>query len=142
MSSPLDPDTYKGMLGTLHARSQELVERAGESHSQRPQSYAADPFHGYPPPFPDAKNDPERVYFTMVGNPYTSCIRSIDELEPMTLSELVMDSHHRGKFLLVKFETNTGCKRLSASACVQDAQSDLECLSISFVCMNLDVGHS
>jgi tetratricopeptide (TPR) repeat protein len=142
MSSALDPDTYNGILGTLQARSQELAERAGESHSQRPQSYAADPFHGYPPPFPDAKDDLERVYFTMVGNPYTPCIRSIDELESITLSELVMDSHHRGKFLLVKLETDTGCKRLSASACVRDIQSDLEYLGISFVCMNLDVGHS
>jgi len=139
--SPLDPDTYEGILKTLQARSQDLVERAGESHVQRPQSYADDRFNGYPPPFPDARDDPERVYFTMIDSPYAPCIISIDELEPITLSELVMGSHHRGKFLLVKFETDRGCARLSASACVRDSQSDVECLALNFVCMDLDVGH-
>ena len=140
-SSPLDPDTYDGMLRTLQHRTQDIAEKAGQSHVQRPQDFAADPFHGYPPPFPDAKDDPERVYFTMIDNPHPPCTASIGELEPITLSELVMDSHHRGKFLLVRFERDTGCKRLSASACVRDSQSDVECLSISFVCMNSDVGH-
>jgi tetratricopeptide (TPR) repeat protein len=140
-TSPLDPVAYEWILKSLQARSQDLVERAGESHVQRPQAYAADKFDGYPPPFPDARDDPERVYFTMIDNPNAPCILSIDELEPMTLSELVMGSHHRGKLLLVKFETDRGCARLSASACVRDGQSDVECLAPNLVCMNLDVGH-
>lgn len=123
-SSPLDPDTYDGMLRTLQYRTQDIAEKAGQSHVQRPQDFAADPFHGYPPPFPDAKDDPERVYFTMIDNPHPPCTLSIDELEPITLSELVMDSHHCGKFLLVRFERDTGCKRLSASACVTDQTPD------------------
>lgn len=139
--SPLDPVAYEGILRTLQARSEDIVERAGESHIQREQSYAADRFDGYPPPFPDAKDDPKRVYFTMIDKPYAPCTLSIDELEPMTLSELVMGSHHRGKFLLVKFESDRGCARLSASACIRDSHFDVECLGVNFVCMNLDVGH-
>ena len=137
----MEPDTHEGLRSTLQARNEELAGRAGESHVQRPQSYAADRFHGYPAPFPDAKDDPDKIYFTMVDNPYAPCVASIDELEPVVLSELVMGSHHRGKFLLVKLERNMGCGRLFVSACVRDSQSDVECLSLSFVCMNEEVGH-
>lgn len=76
-SSPLDPDTYDGMLRTLQHRTQDIAEKASQSHVQRPQDFAADPFHGYPPPFPDAKDNPERVYFTMIDNPHPPCTLSV-----------------------------------------------------------------
>ncbi|KAG0652980.1 SET domain-containing [Hyphodiscus hymeniophilus] len=37
-----------------------------------------------------------------VGHPYPPCIASIEDLQPMELSELRMDTHHRGRVLTVR----------------------------------------
>lgn len=141
MSYPLSASGWDVLLKRIETRNQALKQQAGEKHVKRPQSYAADRFNDQPPPTPQAHNDPDSCYFIIVDNPSPPCIRSIDELEPVALSELEMNSHHRGKFLLVRLVRNMGCGRTSAFACIADGNWDVECLKLSFVCMNLDVGH-
>jgi tetratricopeptide (TPR) repeat protein len=40
-----------------------------------------------------------------VGQPYPPCTASLDDLEPMKLADLKMETHHRGRKLLVKRES-------------------------------------
>jgi tetratricopeptide (TPR) repeat protein len=40
-----------------------------------------------------------------VGQPYPPCTASLSELEPMNMSDLRMETHHRGRMLIVKRES-------------------------------------
>lgn len=46
--------------------------------------------------------DQEGVIAYAVGTPYPPCMLSVQELQPMEMSELKMETHHRGRVLSVK----------------------------------------
>lgn len=129
------------LLAPIQARSKKLSQQAGSPHVKRTNRFVAEWFHRPLPPAPPVKNDSGGSWFIMVDNPFPPCVRSIDELEPVSLSDLVVNDHHRGKFLLVRLAKDTGCGRTAAVALVCDKNLEFELLKLPFVCMNLDVGH-
>ena len=141
MSGFPPPQGLDALLAIIEARNQKLSQQAGSPHVKRTHSFAAECFNRPLPPAPPVKNDSGGTWFIMVDNPFPPCVRSIDELEPVSLSDLVMNDHHRGKFLLVRLVKDTGCGRTAAFALVFDKNLEFELLKLPFVCMNLDVGH-
>lgn len=129
------------LLAVVEARNQKLRQQAGSPRVNRSLSFAAECVHRPLPPTPEVKNNNGGSWFIIVDKPFPPCVRSIDELEPIFLSELVMEDHHRGKVLLVKLVQDTGCGRTAAFALFCDKNSDFELLKLPFVCMNIDVGH-
>jgi hypothetical protein len=130
---------YGALVKVAKARNHALKQQAGNQHVKRPQTYAAELLSGRPLPSPT--HDPSSTYFITIDHPSPSCVKSINELEPVTLSELVMGSRHRGKFLLVTFLGDVGSGRTNAFACVADTNMHFKCLELPFICMNSDVGH-
>jgi hypothetical protein len=127
----------------IEARNQALKQQAGNQHVKRPQNYAADGFNArpLPPPTHQPSSETSGRYLITMDHPSPPCVKSIDELEPVTFSDLVMDSHHRGKFLLALLVGDIGSGRTNAFACIADTTIEWERLKLPFVCMNLDVGH-
>jgi tetratricopeptide (TPR) repeat protein len=130
---------YGELVEVAKARNHALKQQAGNQHVKRPRTFAAELLSGTPLPPP--AHEASWNYFITIDHPSPPCVKSIDELEAVTLSELVMGSHHRGKFLLVAFLGDGGSGRTNAFACVADTNMDFECLKLPFICMNSDVGH-
>jgi tetratricopeptide (TPR) repeat protein len=131
------------LLAVIEIRNKALRQQAGSQHVERLRRFAVECFHQPLPPAPSVKNTSGNGnnWFIMLDNPFPPCVRSIDELEPVSLSDLVMDQHHRGKFLLVRLAKDMISGRTTAFACVCDQKLEFELLKLSFVCLNLDVGH-
>ena len=141
MSSHPPAQGLDALLAVIEARNRTLRRKAGSPHVKRPHNFVQECFQRQLPPAPSIKNDSSGSWFITVDNPFPPCVRSINELELASLSDLVMDDHHRGKFLLVRVFKDLGCGRTAAFALVCDQNYDFELLKLPFICMNLDVGH-
>jgi tetratricopeptide (TPR) repeat protein len=59
-----------------------------------------------------------------IGEPYLPCIKKLDELEPMKLKDLQMETHHRGHFISLRRVSPVAILEASSWAVVQDMSSD------------------
>jgi hypothetical protein len=57
-----------------------------------------------------------------IGQPYSPCTASLDELEPMSLTDLKMETHHRGKKLVIKRASPVVGLAVRSWCMVQDEQ--------------------
>lgn len=83
--------------------------------------------------------DPLDVVF--IGKSYPPCRCSMHELESTLLAQLLMNHHHRGKFLLAKLVSVITVNRTITTAGIEDINGDFEVLAISPPCMNMIDGH-
>lgn len=137
---PLE-QSFDAFLSVTEARNQTLKQQAGNPHGKRPHSFIASCFNWTLPPAPSVKTNSGGSWFIPINSPLPPCVQSIDQLLPLSLSDLVMGNHHRGKFLLVRMVQDVGCGRIAAFALVYDQSMDFKVLKLPFVCMNLEVGH-
>lgn len=72
------------------------------------------------------------LYRITVDTPYPSCTCSIDQLESVVLSTLVMASHHRGKVVFVKMIGIPDVGRTAVSAGIEGTNGDIGSLFIKF----------
>lgn len=72
------------------------------------------------------------MYRIMADTPYPPCSCSIDQLEPVTLSNLVMTSHHRGKVVFAKMIGIPNVGRTAVSASIEGINGDIGNLFINF----------
>jgi hypothetical protein len=84
---------------------------------------------------PDPRG-PTRLEIVYVEAPYPPCTSHLADLEPALLSELRLNSHHRGKVLLVKFIGILDTTWKNTIAAIEDISGDVELLNLHFVCMN------
>lgn len=68
-----------------------------------------------------------RQYF--VGDAYPPCTKPLSELEPMSLKDLQLDTHHRGKALFVR-TADDGVKAAAVRTIVEDESGDVERLAV------------
>lgn len=84
---------------------------------------------------PDPRG-PTRLEIVHVEAPYPPCTSHLADLEPALLSELRLNSHHRGKVLLVKFIGILDTTWKNNIAAIEDVSGDVELLDLHFVCMS------
>lgn len=81
-------------------------QRSGELHTRSDHKYVSQRLIRRAPrvPDPDGPNPsgPIGLEILFVEAPYPPCSRALVELKPVLLSELVLNSHHRERVLLVK----------------------------------------
>jgi tetratricopeptide (TPR) repeat protein len=75
-------------------------------------------------------------------DPYPPCTLSLATLEPILLSELVMNSHHRGRVLLAKLVGINDKSATDITAGTEDISGDVEILNITYACMHHKAGHT
>ncbi|XEV02488.1 hypothetical protein FSHL1_007775 [Fusarium sambucinum] len=67
-----------------------------------------------------------------IGEPYLPCMKNLNDLEPMHLNDLRMESHHRGFFLSLRRVSPAAILEASSWAVVQDrSSSDVERIELS-----------
>ncbi|PMD34169.1 SET domain-containing protein [Hyaloscypha variabilis F] len=65
-----------------------------------------------------------------VGDPYPPCVDAVEDLEPMGLGELRMETHHRERVLIVKRVTPVVRLKVCSWTVVQDESGDAERLEV------------
>lgn len=66
---------------------------------------------------------------TIIGEAYPPCVAPLSSLEPIMLGELRLETHHRGKVLIVRAFTNS--YRMSAiQSAIEDTNGDVDRLAI------------
>jgi hypothetical protein len=81
---------YGALIKVVKARHQALEQQAGNQHVKRPQSYAAKVLGSRPLPPPT--HDPRSTYFITIDHPSPPCVKSINELEPVTRVAVIEES--------------------------------------------------
>lgn len=70
-------------------------------------------------------------------------LQALHELEPITMAELVLESHHRGRVLFAKITEVLQTSKTVSTAAIEDSKEDVECLKVTFAGMNNPgLGHS
>ncbi|KAF5656760.1 n-lysine methyltransferase smyd2 [Fusarium heterosporum] len=98
-----------------HKCSKELIEQAVSASLMRDLSFAALNF--------GASKTKETMTAYGIGKPYFPCKANIEDLEPMRLSDLRMETHHRGLFLSLRRVSPVAILEASSWAVVQEASS-------------------
>ena len=65
-----------------------------------------------------------------IGSPYLPCTEKLEDLRPMKLSDLRMETHHRRCFLLLRRVSPVAMLNASSWAVVQDSSEDVERLEM------------
>jgi len=84
---------------------------------------------------PDPRG-PTGSEIVFVEAPYPPCASPLADLKPVLLSELTLNSHHRGKVLLTKLIGIVDMTWKNSLAAIEDVSGDVEFLDLHFVCMN------
>jgi tetratricopeptide (TPR) repeat protein len=92
--------------------------------------------HG-PDPLQSAKVETIRV-----EAPYHPCAMRLTELKPVLMSELGLNTHHRGRVLLAKLVGVVDTTWTNTLATIEDLSGDVELLKLHFVCMDKQPGNS
>lgn len=71
-----------------------------------------------------------------LGNPYPPCRSSMRDLESTMLTQLVMNRHHRGKYLLAKLTSIISVCPTITTVGIEDIKGDFEVLAINPACTN------
>jgi tetratricopeptide (TPR) repeat protein len=61
-----------------------------------------------------------------IGSPYMPCTERLEDLKPMKLMDLRMETHHRGRFLMLRRVSPVATLEASSWAVVQDRSKDVE----------------
>jgi len=61
-----------------------------------------------------------------IGSPYLPCTEKLEDLAPMKLLDLRMETHHRGHFLMLRRVSPVAILETSSWAVVQDRSKDVE----------------
>ena len=126
----------------VQARNAILGQQRGNLHTKLSRHAFLSLCDNRNPPTPTIHPHPDAYALIIIDNPTPPCVLSLDQLEPMLVSELIMDFHHRGKFLLVKL---VGINQVACSYTlggIEDCTGDVEFLKLSYICMNQDIGHT
>lgn len=126
----------------VQARNAILGQQRGTLHTKLSRHAFLSQCGDRNPPTPTIHPHRDAYALIIVDNPTPPCVLSLDQLEPMLVSELSMDFHHRGKFLLVKL---VGINKVACSYTlggIEDCTGDVEFLKLSYICMNQDIGHT
>ncbi|RFN54910.1 n-lysine methyltransferase smyd2 [Fusarium flagelliforme] len=65
-----------------------------------------------------------------IGSPYLPCTKKLEDLTPMKLLDLRMETHHRGSFLLVRRVSPVAISATSSWVAVQDKSQEAERLEM------------
>ncbi|KHN95822.1 TPR domain-containing protein [Metarhizium album ARSEF 1941] len=80
---------------------------------------------------PQQRNSPETMPAYAVGSPYLPCTTALSELHPMGLSDLRMETHHRGRVLRARRASPVVALKASSWAVVQgESVGDAERLEV------------
>ncbi|KAM0342585.1 hypothetical protein ACHAPU_009440 [Fusarium lateritium] len=98
-----------------HTNSKDLIEQAVSASLMQDLSFAALGF--------GAPKNKETMTAYGIGKPYPPCKASLEDLRPMRLSELRMETHHRGLFLSLRRVSPVVILEASSWLVVQGASS-------------------
>jgi tetratricopeptide (TPR) repeat protein len=90
---------------------------------------------------PDPRG-PIGLEIVFVEAPYPPCTLAPKELEHVLLSELTLNSHHRGKILLGKLVGVVDVTWKNILAVIEDTSGDVEFLDLHFMCMKEKTAHT
>jgi tetratricopeptide (TPR) repeat protein len=125
-----DERLRKDIRGNLERREQIRGEtRASRPLSTRSQQITTASFLADIADDPDlaammGKPQSESMTAFVIGNPYPPCTASLDELQLLTLSDLLLEKHHRGQKIKLKLLTPMVKSKTFSWAIVQDESSD------------------
>ena len=119
-------------------------QRSGEPHQESDYNTVFERLQrGTPRPLnplvPDPRG-PMGMEIVFVETPNPPCTSELAELKPVLLSELGLNTHHRGRVLLGKFVGIVDVTWKNTLAAVEDPSGDVELLDLHFVCMNKQAG--
>ncbi|RBR11206.1 uncharacterized protein FIESC28_09090 [Fusarium coffeatum] len=100
-----------------------LVEQAVSTSLMQDLSSAAFSFGA-----PNKRKDTMPAY--EIGSPYLPCTEKLEDLTPMKLFDLRMETHHRGYFLLLRRVSPVVMLKASSWAVVRDGSEDVERLEM------------
>ena len=91
-------------------------------------------------PFGPDPRGPIGMEIVCVEAPYPPCTLALPDLELVFLSNLRLNSHHRGRVLLAKLVDIVDVTWKNMLAAIEDVKGDVVFLDLYFVCMNKDAG--
>ncbi|KAJ5356672.1 tpr domain-containing protein [Penicillium concentricum] len=133
----LTPDEASRVQDTLRDLSKKCRKQRGEPREARnrkgeiQQAVSMSLFQDLSLSFGGGRSNNSMVAYT-TGEQYPPCLKDVSQLEPMELSELRMDTHHRGKKLILRRVSPVVELQLSSWTVVQTDQrsEDVERLEI------------
>ena len=119
---------------TVKEKSRRSLEQAGHVREHRDKTAAlqqatgaslmADMGGAPDPDMSQTKGRGDTIPVVVVGQPYPPCAVSLEDLKPMKISELLMDTHHRGRKLTVKRTSPVVTLVARAWTMVQDEEGE------------------
>jgi tetratricopeptide (TPR) repeat protein len=131
----LTPEEDERVRKTLKGRLQKCEEfagqprEAGDSHSRLSSLTSAVLMSDFSDMAGEGSGEDAMSAFA-VGQQYPPCIVPLQDLEPMQLSDLRMNTHHRGKVLSVKRPVAVQILKVTSWTVVEDASGETERLEI------------
>ena len=123
---------------TVKARFAATKECSGNEHTTR---HANDALADSDKPLPLPPADLNNIGWVLVDHPFPPCTTGLDNLLSVMLKDLVMGSHHRGKFLLVELVKVIRVGDLETVLGVRDCAGEVERLKINTVCIKVHKTH-
>lgn len=125
-------------MKTVKARFAATKECSGNEHTARhPNDALVD--SDKPLPLPPAGLN--NMGWILVDHPFPPCTTGLDSLLSVMLKDLVMWSHHRGKFLLAELVKVIRVGDLETVLGVRDCAGEVERLKINTVCVKVHKAH-
>lgn len=118
----------------LEARFASTKACAGDKHAAR---RAVDALADSDKPLPLPATTADNKGWVLMDDPFLPCTTGLENLLPVTLKDLVMGSHHRGKFLLVELINVIRIGDLETVLGVRDCAGEVERLKINTACIKL-----
>lgn len=144
-----EEDPERAFLKTQMAKGLKDVRRfrdgrSGEPHSKSDYNTVFQRLlHCTPRPLNPLGPDPHGpvgMEFVYVEAPNPPCTFELAELKPILLSELGLNTHHRGRVLLAKLISIVDVTWKNTLAAIEDVSGDVELLDLHLVCMNKQAG--
>jgi tetratricopeptide (TPR) repeat protein len=121
----------------IKARFAATKDCSGDKHTAR---HAVDALSDSDKPLPLPPADLDNLGWVLMDHPSAPCTTGLDDLLPVMLQDLVMGSHHRGKFLTVELIKVIAVGDLEVILGVRDGAGGVERLKINTACIKMHKG--